>query len=490
MGSPSLASRMALENTQPVASRHAVTGLILAGWTLLAAFLSVGMPPAVDLPVQAAQLETLAGLVRGEPLVAQVFEVRWTAGYGLVHWLFLPVALLANGAVAARLAWFVTLELYAVASVLLLRRLGRSEVSLLLVLPFAFGVSYWYGFLAELLARDLALLTFAAFCAELDRDRRLLRGLFVLGMLATWLAHLFVFCVLVAVLLAIVAAQGFRPRAVRLLLLGASGPALLSVPAVLAVGRRSGELRPFYDVYAHTPAWYFRYFRSEGVLSVALPLLLAAVCALLAWRRRRVEPREPIAALVALTLLFVVCPKSFYAAGEGFSLANLRLPSLMGLSAVMAADVNGLPRLLRAALCALCLASLAETAAFHHRVRTAVAGLPEVERPGRPDRHATLVLDVGALSGTGQPYLEHLGEWVTGRQGGVGHTLMADSPHFAVHYRAGEELPANLLAFTPAQLARLDEVFVLGGGTLPPLLAGFCERARMKAWRRFEPCGR
>lgn len=481
---------MAIESSPPVASRHAVTALILAGWTVLAVFLSVGMPPAVDLPVQAAQLETLAGLVRGEPLVAQVFEVRWTAGYGLVHWLFLPVALLANGAVAARLAWFVSLELYAVACLLLLRRLGRPAVSLLLVLPFAFGVSYWYGFLAELLARDLALLTLAAFCAALDRDGRLLPGLFVLGMLATWLAHLFVFCVFLAVLLAIVAAQGFRPRAIRLLLLGALGPALLSVPAVLAVGQRSGELQPLYDVYAHTPAWYFRYFGSEGVLSVALPLLLAAVCARLAWRRRRVDAREPIAALVALTLLFLVCPKSFYAAGQGFGLANLRLPSLMGLAAVMAADVNVLPRVVRAALSALCLVSLAETAAFHHRVRTAVAGLSEVERPGPPDRHATLVLGPGALVGKGPPYLEHLGEWVTARQGGVGHTLMADSPHFAVHYRAGEELPANLSAFTPAELSRLDEVFVLGAGAVPPLLAGFCERERVKAWRRLEPCGR
>jgi hypothetical protein len=481
---------MASENSPAAASRHAVTALLLAAWTLLAAFLSAGMPPVVDLPAQAAQLETLAGLVRGEALVSQVFDVRWTSGYGLVHWLFLPVALLADGAVAARLAWFVCLELYAVASLLLLRRLGRPELTLLLALPFAFGVSYWYGFLSELLARDLGLLTLAAFCAALDGKSRTFRALFVVGMLATWLTHLFVFCVLLAVVGAVVAAQHFRARALRLALLGAAGPILLSFPAVVAVGGRSGELQPFYDVYAHTPAWYFRYFRAEGLLSVALPLLVASVCVALAWRRRRLESREAIAALMAVVLLFILCPKSFYAGAAGFNLADVRLPSLIGLAAVMMADINGLPRFWRAALCTLCLASLAETAVFHHRMRQAVAGLTEVERAGPADRHATLVLERSALPGTRLPYLEHLGEWVTASRGGVGHTLMADSPHFAVHYRPGEELPANLLAFTPAQLGRLDEVFVLGEGDVPPQLAGFCERARVKAWRRLEPCGR
>jgi hypothetical protein len=481
---------MAKQDTPPAVSGHAVTTLILAGWTLLAAFLSVGMPPVVDLSAQAAQLETLAGLVRGDALVSQVFEVRWTFGYGLVHWLFLPVALLSNGAVAARFAWFVSLELYAVGSLLLLRRLGRSDLTLLLALPFAFGVSYWYGFLSELLARDLALLTLAAFCAALERKSLTLRALFVAGMLATWLAHLFVFCVLLAVIGAVVVSHLCRARAVRLALLGAAGPVLLSVPAVLVVGGRSGEIHPLYDVYAHGPAFYFRYFRPEGLLSVALPLLLAGVCVVLAWRRRRLGPREPIAALVALVLVFFVCPKSFYAVSAGFNLANVRLPALIGLAAVTAADVRDIPRFFRAVLCTLCLASLCETAVFHQRMRQAVAGLPEVEGTGPANRHATLLLERTALPGTRLPYLEHLGEWVTASRGGVGHNLMADSPHFAVHYRAAEELPASLLAFTPAQLGRLDEVFVFGQGSVPPELARFCERERVKSWRRLEPCGR
>jgi hypothetical protein len=476
------------ENAAPGAARRGVTpGVLLAGWTLLAAFLSAGMPPVVDLPVQAAQLETLAGLVRGDPLVTQVFEVQWTTGYGLVHWLFLPVALLTNGAVAARVAWFVCLELYAVGVLLLLRQLRRPDWTLLLALPFAFGVSYWYGFLSELFARDLALLTLASFCACLEHDSRRRRALFVAGMFATWLTHLFIFGVLLAVVAAVVAARHFRANSVRLALLGAAGPLVLLVPALVAVGGRSGKLLPLYGVYAHTPAWFFRYFRAEGRLSVALPLLLAVVLVSFAFRRWRLEPKEPMAALLTVVLLFVLCPKSFYPAG-GFTLANVRLPALIGLAAVMVTDVGCLPRPLWASLCALSLASLGETAVFHQRMREAVAGLTEVEHKGPPDRHATLVLATQAVPGARLPYLEHLGEWVTACLEGVGNHAMADSPHLPVHYRPGEELPASLLAFTPEQLARLDEVYVFGRGALPPQLSGFCQRAEKKAWRRLTPC--
>ncbi|MGO9828695.1 MAG: hypothetical protein ACLPJH_01045 [Myxococcaceae bacterium] len=457
-----------------------------AGWTLLAAYLSLGMPPVVDLPVQGAQLETLAGLVRGNPLLNQVYEFQWTPGYGLVHWLFLPVALLANGAVAARLAWFTCLELYAVGGLLLIRRLRRPDLTLLLTLPFAFGLSYYYGFLSELFARDLGLLTLAAFCACCAHDTRALRVLFCLGMFATWLSHLFIFCVLLAVLFAVVAAQRFEPRAVRLALLGASGPLLLTVPALLAVADRSGAFHPVYDAYAHTPGWFFRLFRSEGLLSVALPLLLAAVMGALAWRQRRHES-PALAALLALALMFVLCPRSFYLQA-GFNMANVRLAALVGLAAVLAANVTSLPRLVRGGLYALTLASLAETALFHHRMREAVAGLSAVEGLGPAGRHATLFLTSEALPGTRLPYVEHLGEWVTASRGGVGHHLLADSPHFPVHFRPGMQLPTTLQAFSPAQLAQLDEVFVFGEGELPAQLAAFCERARAKRWRRLGPC--
>ncbi|MGO8969952.1 MAG: hypothetical protein ACLQDQ_10335 [Myxococcaceae bacterium] len=461
--------------------------VIGAGWTLLAAFLSLGMPPVVDLPVQAAQLETLAGLVRGDPLLSQVYELRWTPGYGLVHWLFLPVALLANGSVAARLAWFTCLELYALGSLLLIRQLKRPDLTLLLTLPFAFGISYYYGFLSELFARDLAILTLAAFCVSGGHDTRGVRSLFCLGMFATWLAHLFIFCVLLGVLAAVVAAQRFQARSVRLLLLGAAGPLILTLPALLAVGDRSGAFHPVYDLYAHTPGWFFRLFRTEGLLSVALPLLLAAVMAALAWRQRHQQPRAPIAAVLMLVAMFVLCPRSFYLEA-GFNMANVRLPALMGLAAVLAADVTGLPRLARGCLYALTLVSLAETALFHHQMREAVAGLSAVERTAPAGRHATLLLSSQALPGTRLPYLEHVGEWVTASRGGVGHHLLADSPHFPVHFRPGMELPTTLGDFTPAQLAQLDEVFVFGEGDVPPQLAGFCERIRVKRWRRLDPC--
>ncbi len=74
---------------------------VLLGWAIFTAWCVWGFPPPVDLPAHGAQLETLANLLRGDPAVSQVYEIRVPIGYGLVFWLFLPLTYLTNGAVAA-----------------------------------------------------------------------------------------------------------------------------------------------------------------------------------------------------------------------------------------------------------------------------------------------------------------------------------------------------------------------------------------------------
>ena len=90
-----------------------LTGLVL--------FWLQGMPPSVDLAAHAAQFETLKGLLQGDPLLADTYGWHVPLGYGLEYALFLPVAFIWNGAVAAKLAMALGLVLTPVATWALLR---------------------------------------------------------------------------------------------------------------------------------------------------------------------------------------------------------------------------------------------------------------------------------------------------------------------------------------------------------------------------------
>jgi hypothetical protein len=471
----------------PLASRReraAALGLLL-GWAALAGFCSTGIPPSIDLPAHGAQLEGLAGLARGDALVSSVYAGRFVPGYGLVYWLALPLAMLKDGATAARAASFASLFLFALGFLLLCRALRRPAATLLLALPLAFNVSYFYGFLPFAFAASIALLTLAAFAFSV-RGGRTATALFLAGAALTWFAHLVVSLILLVTAWAAALSQPGERRAgvVRRVALASVLPVALSVPSVLGmlVARDPGRSgRTVLDPLSHLN-WFFHNYRCEGVLAWTLPLLTTAVFVVLAWRRRDVEPRAPLAAFAALCLLYLVTPRHF----AGASHFAVRLPALAAAAALLAADLRALPRWLAAALGVLSLASLAETAAFHQRFRREVAGLELVLPGDGAGRHAFQPLGGDRILGSRLPYLYHLGNWVTATRGGVGNDLLAGNPQEPLRYRAGEALPDFLRDFTPEQRARLDAIYLFGPGPAPSVLAGFTEVARAGGWRRLE----
>src|SRR5262244_295464 len=65
---------------------------VLFSWAVFTAWCVWGFPPPVDLPAHGAQLQTLVNLLRRDPGVSQIYEIHVPIGYGLVYWLFLPLA--------------------------------------------------------------------------------------------------------------------------------------------------------------------------------------------------------------------------------------------------------------------------------------------------------------------------------------------------------------------------------------------------------------
>jgi hypothetical protein len=461
---------------------------LLTGWSALAAFCCWGVAPAVDLPAHAAHLETLAGLLRGEPLLSSVYAAHFVPGYGLLYWLALPVAAARDGATAVRVAAWLTLEAFALAVLLLLRALRRPPWTLLLALPLAFNVSYWYGFLPFAFASALGLLTLAALARWVSRGGRGAASLFVLGMSLTFLAHLPVSGVLLVaawtVALALPVAR--RRPTLRLVAVASAGPLLLLVPAVwgfLQGAHPAPSGRTDFDGLSHLN-WFFHNYRPEGRLAWTLPLGMSAVFLGLFWRRRRLEPRAPFAVFCALAALYLLTPRHVV----GASHLAVRLPALVALAALLAADARALPRWLALSLGVLSVLSLAETAAFHLRFRAAVSGLDAVTTRRPEGRHAFQPLGSDTLLGSKLPYLYHLGSWVTAAEGGVGNDFFVGNPQEPLRYRPGEALPSFLRDFTPAQRAQLEHLYLFGPPTAPVEGGGFCEAARAGGWRRMDRC--
>lgn len=461
-------------------------------WALFSLWCVWGIAPPIDLPGHAAELETLVSLLRGDPEVAKVYEWHPVFGYGLEVWLFLPLAWLTNGAAAAKTAMWLTVTVFPFAHLSLGRAFGRSDETVVLSLPLVFSMSYWWGFLSGLMAQALFLFTLAAFVRAVRTVRAAgsARGastrrwalVMVLG-LATMQSHLITFAALCVVITLVAVSEAPPLQAARAVAL-AVGPALaIAAPRVLVLASRAVDAGDApvttYNAEAHLN-WFFKHYRPEGNLQAFLPAVVSGLFALLYLVRRKSEPRTPAVAAAAMSLVYLATPKTL----SGILLVCQRLPSLAGLLTLHMADVRALPRWARGVLAVGCLASLGQTAWFHHRFADALDGFGQVtERPPH-GRHGYLSLVGRGILGSQAIYLEHVGQWWTARSGGVGHNFFAEYDHHVVRFRPGVSLPNNLLEASTEERATFEEVIVFGEGTLPAPFDGYVVDARAGRWRR------
>lgn len=496
--------------------------VLLALWAAFTAWCAWGFPPPVDLPAHGAQLQTLVNLLRGDAALRELYEIRVPIGYGLVYWLFLPVAFLWNGAVAVRAALWVALLLFPISQLALLRAFRRPDWLVLLGLPLAFNFSYWYGLLSGLFALPLALLTIAAFERAIQssdastslretpaergqvgqgeqdhrtepptaRDRRdgarrewIWLALVNLGAAATLQSHLVAFVALTLLLAVLALCHPPRVRSLRVAALGLALPLLISVPKIWSMAFRAVTPGPWppteFALMSHLN-WFFRNYRPEGRLAAWGPVLVSSAMVLLYLRRRRKEPLAPAAMFIALLLLYLATPKTL----SGIFLISVRLPVLAGMISLLLVDGSAIPKPLRAGLVVISLASLVETGVFHWRFARAIDGLDAMIQGPPPGRHGYWSLAGKEILGSRLIYLEHLGQWLTAARGGVGHNFFADAEHHPVRFKPGVEIPTDLSQATPSQLAQFDQILIFGEGQLPPWLDGFHEVARVKAWRK------
>ena len=447
--------------------RSATLALGLTAWVLLCLFCSQGTPPGVDLPAHAAQIRTLAGLLRGEPELAARFSAHLVPGYGLVTWMMAPVAMLFDGAVAVRLALFVSMAGLLPALALLLNRARLPESLCFLAAPFGFSFAYWYGFLPELFARTLAVLAAAAWIGS-QRDGRPGREALAaaLGCLVA-LAHLLTFGVFLLSLLALAAVKRQQSvfRSLRSLLPGA----LIAASSLLVLRTSVGPATAQgwrWDGAGHA-LFFLRNYQQEGKAGLVASLVLFLL--LLLPSARTPARRSALVVVGALCLAYLACPRDLGVA----TILCFRLPAFIGLAAVCA----GAPVLAsrwRLGLAAACVAvALFQVVDFHASFRRSVAGLVSVT--GEERTRAFLSLEGPRLPGTRFPYLEHFGEWVTGRKGGIGASFFADTPHQPVQRRPGAPPPPEP-----------EALYVHGVGPLPAGFEGWCVERHAFEWRRFD----
>ncbi len=456
---------------------------ILLTWAVFTGWCVWGFPPPVDLPAHGAQLQTLVSLLRGDAAVSQVYEIRVPVGYGLVFWLFLPVAFLTNGAVAVRVALWVALQLFPLSQLALLRTFRRPDWLLLLGLPLAFNFSYWYGLLSGLFAQPLAFFTIAVFQRALESRRaRLLIWANVLAA-ATMQSHLLAFTALVLVLIVLALCRPPRLESLRMAAMALALPLAISVPKIWSMAVRAVTPGPWpsthYGAIPHL-LWFFRNYRPEGFLAAWAPLLVSAVFVALYLRRWRKEPIAPAAMFVALLALYFITPKTL----SGIFLICVRLPVLAGMASLLLVSGDALGRPVKIGVLALSFASLVQTAVFHQRFAGAVQGLDEMLAGPPPKTHGYWSLAGREVLGSRFIYAEHLGQWLTAQRGGVGHNFFADAEHHPVRFKPGHEIPASLVLASPRELARFDQILLYGDGPIPWRLNGWREIAHSGLWRK------
>jgi hypothetical protein len=456
----------------------------LMGWAMVAGYCVWGFAPAVDLAGHGAQMQAMADWLRDVPAIRERYDLRFHVGYGLPLWLFLPVAAMSSGAVAARLALWVCLMLYPLSGWALARAFGRTPwVIAVLTVPFAFNLSYWYGLVPGLFAQPLVFLAVASFGWGLKNGQRRWLGVTALLAVATALSHLLTFGALAAALLALAHGSANRLKstlqAVACVLLAG----LVGLAEVARLLSRSvhpeGSPPTEWSLDGHS-AWFFRVYGPEGLLSVALPVAITVVAVVLWVHQRR--PAAPVAAFVALGVCFLVMPKT----AGGIYLACSRLPPLAG---VLALTLPVWP-VWRGTKWLLVLAglSLTETVVFHARFAHAVSGLDQLiaQPPAAPPAvHGYLPVAGTRVLGSKHIYAEHLGQWWTASHGGLGHHFFADADHHPIHFRPGHELPMSLFD-APDQAAQFDQLLVFGPGEV----LGFREVTRKDAWRLMQRLAR
>lgn len=450
---------------------------LLAGWGLLVAWLVHDVPPCVDLPAHAAQMQTVAELLRGAPAVAAHYRLTFPIGYGLTTWLFAPVAMVINGAVAARLALWLTMMALPVALSRLAQSFERSWWVGALGAPLVFSVSYWYGFLPTLFALPLVLVAWALFW-ELDAKPNLAKSAALAASgVAVALSHFIALGVLGAGFFALMLASRHRGAAARRLATALLVPSLLCLPrGIELLTRASNSAANVYDAAGHFN-WAWRAYGAMGWPEVVASVAMVALAFGTWLRRRHNQPRAPAFLFAAMVIVYVMAPMSL----AGAWLIHARLPVLIALTALLLIDTRrgqvGLAMTTLSATCLVCAVGR------HVSFASQVDGLAElIQTAPPPGIHGGLALDGVTLPGTRMPLFEHLPQWWTARHGGVGHHFFADADHQPVRFVPGGELPARLDATaTPEALAHFDALLVLGDG---PTLPGFIETARAGRWRR------
>ncbi|MFL5354869.1 hypothetical protein [Archangium sp.] len=461
---------------------------LLVAWGSFAAWCVSGIPPSVDLPAHAAQMQTLAALVRGDAAVSAFYEAHLPLGYGLPIWLFLPVTLLTNGAFAARLAAWTGLMLFPLSHLALARVLRRPEWTVVFGLPLAFNISYWYGFLPSFFSLPLALFSLALYLHALRSSGRVGGTMVGLALLstATMLSHLVAFGALGVGMAALALTSTPRRRAAGLAAAGLALPLGLCAARIVALMSRAlapGNAAPTDYGWGSHFNWLLRNYRPEGVLAVAAPLLITLVFVAAYVRARREESRAPWVLFLALGALFLLTPKAL----SGAWLIHVRLPVLAGVVALVLVDPSRIARPVRILLLLVVVASLAETARFHWRFKQEVAGLETLVASPPPTGVHGYVSLVGNRSRESRlVYLEHLGQWWTATQGGVGHHFFADGDHLPVRFHPGVSLPQWMDGSSAEQLAPFTALLVYGEGPLPGTLVGFTETGRAGPWHRLE----
>jgi len=447
--------------------------LPIIAWALFAAYCVSGFPPCWDLGAHAAQLQTLAALIRGNPQVAEHFAPAFPIGYGLNAWLMLPVALVTNGAFAARFASWLTLMLMPLSHALLARSWGRSWHSVVLGLPFAFTITYWLGFLPTFFALPWVLFGWAFFL----RGKPVALAVVSVGV---FLCHLVAWGAFAVGLVALLALD--RKKLVSTL--GALVPALaLGLTRVITLvdrAREPGERLPsLYDFESHV-AWLFRTYGPAEKVALIAALLVAGICVLAWWRHRAVEPAAPAVLFATMVALYWATPKNI----SGACLVHVRLPVLAGLVSLLMVDLRRLPRALVGGLLAVTVIALSTVVVSHLRFAREVEGLDElISQPTPRGLHGGLSLISSRALGSRINLFDHLPEWWTATQGGVGHDFFADADHQPVQFLPGHSIPGKLSLDSPERLEGFESLLVLGEGDLGPR---FREVARAGRWRRFD----
>jgi len=441
-----------------------------------------GLPPGVDLAAHAAQAKTLASWVAGDALIRAHFTAQFIPGYGLLQWMVLPLTWATNGAVAIRIVLALVIATFLPILGWLLRKAGRSPWMAVVGLPFLFNVSYWYGFLPELTARALAMATLGAWLWSLSSERRSVRVLTAILASLVVLSHLLVGAVLALVVAALTAfSPRFSSRWRRTLVDLAPSLLLLGWAALASFLAQGASAPPAIDWnwWAHT-GFLFRNFGREGrlgtfcALGIALTLVAAALL-----QRRRSPAWIP---LLTLSVAFAAIPQTV---GRIF-LICIRFPSLIGLAALFLIDFRKLGVVPKVLLLSLSMVATFEAVSFHLWFRGYTDGLPAV-LVSQP-LHGYLSTEGKHPPNLRLPYLEHLGEWVTGEVGGLGHHLFADAAQQPIQYRPGQERSGDALLWSAAQLQSLETLYLFGEGSLPASLGPRCLEAQALRWRRFGRC--